>query len=59
VGGIKPLYQFDPAGAVSAMARQYEDLWRTYVFCPAAKVAQVKKACERLLDLPSEYDSGD
>lgn len=59
VGGIKPLYQFDPAGEVSAMARQYEALWRTFVFCPANKVAQVKKACEKLLGLESEYDSGD
>lgn len=59
VGGIKPLFQFDPAGEVSAMAKQYEALWRTYVFCPAHKVAQVKKACEKLLSVPSEYDSGD
>jgi HD superfamily phosphohydrolase len=55
VGGIQPLYQFDPAGEVSSMARQYEALWRTYVFCPADKVKAVRKACEKLLGLPSEY----
>lgn len=54
--GVGPLYQFDTnAGEVSAMSRQYESLWRTYVFCPAEKVDAVRRACEKYFELPSEF----
>ena len=54
--GTGPLYQLDTnAGEVGAMARQYESLWRTYVFCPPAKVDTVRRVCEKLFERPSEY----
>lgn len=54
--GVGPLYQFDTnAGEVKAMARQYESLWRTYVFCPPEKVDAVRRACEKYFGLPSEF----
>jgi uncharacterized protein len=54
--GVGPLYQLDTnAGEVGAMARQYESLWRAYVFCPAEKVDVVRRACERHFGLPSEF----
>lgn len=54
--GLGPLYQLDTnAGEVSALAHQYADLWRTYVFCPAAKVEAVRRACEKHFGLPSEF----
>jgi hypothetical protein len=36
------------------MARQYEALWRTYVFCPPEKVDTVRRACVKIFDYPSE-----
>lgn len=55
--GVGPLYQLDTnAGEVGAMARQYESLWRAYVFCPAEKVDAVRRACEKLFELPSEFN---
>jgi len=54
--GIGPLYQFDSnSGEVGAMARQYESLWRAYVFCPAEKTDAVRRVCEKLFDHPSEF----
>lgn len=54
--GTGPLYQFDTnAGEVAAMARQYESLWRTFVFSPPEKVDAVRRACEQFFGLPSEY----
>ena len=54
--GIGPLYKLDTnAGEVGALARQYESLWRAYVFCPAEKVDAVRRACEKLFELPSEF----
>jgi HD superfamily phosphohydrolase len=54
--GTGPLYQLDTnAGEARALARQYESLWRAYVFCPAEKVDAVRRACEKFFDLPSEY----
>lgn len=52
--GVGPLCQQDVTGEVAAMARQYERLWRTYLFCPPEKVAAVRKACEQLLGYRSE-----
>ncbi len=53
--GVGPLYQLDTnAGEVRALARQYEALWRTYVFCPPEKVDAVRRACESFFGLPSE-----
>lgn len=55
-GGVGPLYKFDTiAGEAGALARQYESLWRTYVFCPPEKVDAVQRACEKLFANPSEY----
>jgi HD superfamily phosphohydrolase len=57
--GVGPLYKLDTnAGEVGAMARQYESLWRTFVFCPPDKVDAVRRACEKLFELPSEFVSG-
>lgn len=53
--GIGPLLELDQSGEVAAMARQYEGLWRTYVFCPAEKVDAVRRACEKLFGYESEY----
>jgi uncharacterized protein len=54
--GVGPLYQLDTnAGEVRAMARQYESLWRAYVFCPPEKVDAVHRACEKFFGLPSEF----
>ncbi|MFZ5815384.1 MAG: HD domain-containing protein [Bacillota bacterium] len=52
--GVGPLYEVDSSGEVAAMARQYEGLWRTYVFCPPEKVDAVRRACEKLFEYPSE-----
>jgi hypothetical protein len=53
--GTGPLYQLDTnAGEARALARQYEDLWRTYVFCPAEKIGPVRRACEQFFSQPSE-----
>ncbi|MFZ5825621.1 MAG: HD domain-containing protein [Bacillota bacterium] len=52
--GVGPLYELDVSGEVAAMARQYEGLWRTYVFCPPEKVDTVRRACEKIFDYPSE-----
>lgn len=54
--GVGPLYKLDTnAGEVGALAKQYADLWRTYLFCPAEKVDAVRRACERLFERPSEF----
>ncbi|HWI52595.1 MAG TPA: HD domain-containing protein [Symbiobacteriaceae bacterium] len=54
--GIGPLYKLDTnAGEVGALARQYESLWRAYVFCPPEKVDAVRRACEKMFALPSEF----
>jgi len=54
--GTGPLCELDTnAGEVQAMARQYESLWRLYIFCPAEKVDAVRRAAERFFDLPSEF----
>lgn len=57
--GVGPLYELDLSGEVAAMARQYEGLWRTYVFCPPEKVDTVRRACEKLFDYPSELTQGE
>ncbi|MGE5673426.1 MAG: hypothetical protein ACM3XM_06015, partial [Mycobacterium leprae] len=55
--GTGPLYELDTnAGEAGALARQYEDLWRAYVFCPAEKVAAVRRACEQLFGYRSEFE---
>ncbi len=54
--GIGPLYQLDTiAGEAGALARQYESLWRAYVFCPPEKVDAVRRACQKFFELDSEY----
>nr|PZN72649.1 MAG: hypothetical protein DIU55_05410 [Bacillota bacterium] len=53
--GVGPLLELDQSGEVAAMARQYEGLWRTYVFCPADKVDAVRRACEKIFGYESEY----
>lgn len=54
--GVGPLCHFDTnAGEVQTLARQYESLWRTYVFCPPAKVDVVRQACARFFGRPSEF----
>ncbi len=53
-GGVGPLFELDVSGEVAAMARQYEGLWRTYVFCPPEKVDTVRRACEKLFGFQSE-----
>ena len=53
--GVGPLLELDRSGEVAAMARQYEGLWRTYVFCPADKVDAVQRACEKVFGYESEY----
>jgi uncharacterized protein len=56
--GTGPLYKLDSnAGEVGAMARQYENLWRTYLFCPAEKVDAVRRACEKFFGSPSEFSN--
>jgi HD superfamily phosphohydrolase len=53
--GIGPLYQLDTnSGEAQALARQYEALWRCFVFCPPEKVDAVRRACEQLFGFPSE-----
>jgi uncharacterized protein len=55
--GIRPLNTLEPAeaGDVGALARQYADLWRFYVFAPPPKAEAVRQACRRHFDLESEY----
>ncbi|HEY8347168.1 MAG TPA: HD domain-containing protein [Symbiobacteriaceae bacterium] len=54
--GTGPLCDLDSnAGEVQALARQYEMLWRLYVFCPEEKVDAVRRAAERYFGLPSEF----
>lgn len=54
--GVGPLYKLDTnAGEVGALARQYESLWRAYVFCPPEKVDAVRRACEKYFEFPSEF----
>jgi HD superfamily phosphohydrolase len=53
--GTGPLNQMDTYGEGEALARQYESLWHTYVFCPPDKVDAVRRACERFFGMPSEY----
>ena len=53
--GVGPLLELDRSGEVAALARQYEGLWRTYVFCPAERVGGVRRACEKMLGYESEY----
>jgi uncharacterized protein len=54
--GVGPLYKLDTnAGEVGALARQYESLWRAYVFCPPEKVDAVRRACEKFFEFPSEF----
>lgn len=57
--GVGPLYELDISGEVAAMARQYEGLWRTYVFCPPEKVDTVRRACEKIFGYPSELTLND
>ncbi|HYG58616.1 MAG TPA: HD domain-containing protein [Symbiobacteriaceae bacterium] len=55
--GTGPLYKLDTnAGEVGALSRQYEQLWRAYVFCPPDKVDAVRRACEKFFGLPSEFN---
>jgi HD superfamily phosphohydrolase len=56
--GTGPLFKLDSnAGEVGAMSRQYENLWRTYVFCPPEKVDAVRRACEKYFGIPSEFSN--
>jgi hypothetical protein len=40
---------------VRGLARQYEDLWRFYVFAPEERREAVRRRCEELFGLPSAY----
>lgn len=55
--GISPLISLEPAtgGEVRALAEQYRQLWRFYVFAPAAQAAAVTRVCQDYFALPSEY----
>jgi len=54
--GIGALYKLEAvAEEAGALARQYESLWRAYVFCPPEKVPVVRRACEQLFLQASEY----
>lgn len=58
--GVRRLDELDEplAEEVRALARQYEDLWRLYVFAPAEARDAVGGACRRLLGWPSTYARG-
>lgn len=55
--GVRPLNTLEPAmaGDVGALARQYADLWRFYVFAPPDKADAVRAACRKQFDWDSEY----
>ncbi len=55
--GLRPLNQrgFVESEEISLLERQYENLWRFYVFAPAEHRHRVHKICESLFSLPSEY----
>ena len=55
--GLHPLSHLEPepSGEVGALARQYANLWRLYVFVPAPAVEGARQASEKIFDLPSEY----
>lgn len=55
--GVKPLVELDSplSGDVGALARQYADLWRLYVFAPPERVEAVRAAAREIFGLPSEY----
>lgn len=59
--GVVPLSSLEGplSGDVGALARQYGDLWRLYLFAPAARRAQVARAAEAEFGLPSEYQARD
>ncbi|BDG60819.1 HD domain-containing protein [Caldinitratiruptor microaerophilus] len=55
--GVQPLAGLDSplSGDVGALARQYADLWRLYVFAPPERVEVVRTAAREVFGLPSEY----
>ena len=55
--GVRPLNTLEPAmaGDVGALARQYADLWRFYIFAPPDKAEAVHQACRRQFEWESEY----
>lgn len=55
--GVQPLNTLEPAmaGDVGALARQYADLWRFYIFAPPDKTEAVRAACSKQFDWESEY----
>lgn len=54
--GVAPLNLVPTvADEAGSLARQYESLWRTYIFAPAEKVDGVRRACEAHFGFPSEY----
>lgn len=54
--GVQPLDSLDPAlsGEAREMNRQYENLWRFYIFAPAEHAARVASEAEELLGVSSE-----
>lgn len=54
--GVHPLSHLEPGpmGEVGALAAQYANLWRLYVFVPAHAVEKARKACQEVFSLPSE-----
>lgn len=56
--GVMPLSRLSHSplsGDVGALAGQYADLWRLYIFAPAARLPAVQAAAEGLFGLPSEH----
>lgn len=55
--GVVPLSALDSplSGDVGALARQYADLWRLYVFAPPAVCARVQAAAAAEFGLPSVH----
>ncbi len=57
--GLHPLSHLEPepSGEVGALAQQYANLWRLYVFVPAPALERARAACEKIFGLPSEYSA--
>lgn len=56
--GVVPLSQLSGSplsGDAGALARQYADLWRLYLFAPAEAAERVRAAAEAVFELPSEH----
>ncbi len=59
--GVVPLSSLEGplSGDVGAMARQYGDLWRLYLFAPAEARVRVARAAADEFGLPSQYRFAD